>query len=169
MLSQLIQTFHNSLYRRADPFFSPSLFSVLPGVTMHVARQTPAQKPTTITPTCITSTGITAALWALSARNISSRTLASMSAHHTWDPGYNKCVLCICAHSLSSMFVPATLDGSRRTYKLKGLKGLVEIATYTLMLTLFCVIIAIKITSWLHLIKDTICNMFNLCNSPHIS
>lgn len=97
--------------------FPLPLPSVLRGMTMHVARPTLAQKPMTITPTYTTSTGITVVPWAPGARNISSRTLASMSARHTWDPGYKKCVLYICSLGLPCMCVPTTLDGSIRGWK----------------------------------------------------
>lgn len=108
---------------------TPSLLSsVLHGVKTHVVRPTPAQKPTTINPTCTTSTGITVEPWALTARNISSRTLASTSAHHTWDPGYKQCVLCFCAINLLSVWIYNTRWQHK---KLKGLKGLVRIVKYT--------------------------------------
>lgn len=66
--------------------------SALHGEIMHAAQPTPLQKPMTMPPISTTSTGITVVLWARSAKNISSRTLVFMSAHHTWDPGYNQWV-----------------------------------------------------------------------------
>lgn len=87
--------------------------SVLRGKTMHVAQPILVQRPMKTIPTCTTSTGITVVSWATSARSTLSRTLASMSAHHTWDLGYKKCVL----YAFSCMWAPTTLDGSIRARK----------------------------------------------------
>jgi hypothetical protein len=68
--------------------FLPS--SAAPGRRTPAALPTPARKPIRISPTYTVSTGTTVERWSLPANGTSSRTLASMSAPPTWDPGFSR-------------------------------------------------------------------------------